>query len=975
MNRHTVIAGCVLVAGGLFSSAVGAREDYGYRLGTPEKGGFAYRPTGVPIYANSLDPTVHRWYMPQIFFQEYGRRQWEWTNYARQRYYRYGSPAQDGDDFYDFYGDYITRGYLVYDWRQSQPRNEESSTIKQTGRYTGFFNRLIISSDQKGDFALSLMVGDEIATTLTPMTFRKAGFNGVVASLSTGRVRATGIFSRISDPVFFGTSKFNQMTNLGGGRIEADLSDRLTMGFTLVNSHNSQGTRDSFEGNPLKGFLTLQQATQRPNLIVVQLSDDSPDDNEGGAVLIAHDVELRTKVPRQVASGDSSVAVLKDTVIVGSSIGFRPLIEGGQLRQGLRTADGVDRIIMRYYLGPSSDLTEEDQLRTLAALLERPLLLDQFQAEEVVANIEEVRFRMVLANDYRIEMSSDHQTNLDGVPQFRVVTRADGNTKDLVNQREVVFSYGLPTALQTYGFTAELRDFHGIDFYGELNVNTQYLKYPTPRRKTRTAFSGIAGQSNALGFIVNASWKKGVWSVFGEGFGMDDAYTTSMLPMDRSGLPDFTRENTRLLYDFVDDNDDNDRQPDQLRFMQGSLVPRRATQIRSIVERGVADPEVFPGYDENGDFISDFNQNNNPERPNFFPDYDEPFVRYRSDRPDFLFGIDLNNNGWPERFENDDDPDLPYRKDHWGYNLFGGVEAAPGAIFRVGRLRQRRHESERRNHTDYAIVTFERDESRLGRLRLYDMLKKAEDTIEDNLVQWIVPEASAGEPASSPGRLGAVPDLLAAENTWINTAYADWALDAPRGWSTLHRVKWETWRQRQTDPVAALDARGDTLGVFDPLGEEGRNGRERSGFFGVINKAEYLYHWGQISVAPRFKSEVLRRTPFSLDLPKRRSWDSLFSVQVEVPFLRSSRIRLGWEQRLFFDLRGDEDAVAGGERTGDFRGTALAGQLTNTRDYLGYALTTQAGIRVDRRAFEIAGRDDEKGTAGLVFVTMFAALR
>ena len=214
------------------------------------------------------------------------------------------------------------------------------------------------------------------------------------------------------------------MTNLGAGRLEADIGDRLTLGFTLVNSHNSKGSRDSFDGNPLKGFLTQEQTARRPNLIVVQLSDDSPEDNEGGAVLIAHDVEFRLKIPREVISGDGAVTVMKDTLVTGSSVGFRPLIEGGLLRRGLRTADGPGKIVMRYYLGPAPELAQEDQLRTLAPLLERPLLLDRFQAEEVVAGIEEVRFRMVLANDYRIEMSSDHQTNLDGVPQFRLVTRA-----------------------------------------------------------------------------------------------------------------------------------------------------------------------------------------------------------------------------------------------------------------------------------------------------------------------------------------------------------------------------------------------------------------------------------------------------------------------------------------------------------------------------------------------------------------------
>ena len=163
--------------------------------------------------------------------------------------------------------------------------------------------------------------------------------------------------------------------------------------------------------------------------------------------------------------------------------------------------------------------------------------------------------------------------------------------------------------------------------------------------------------------------------------------------------------------------------------------------------------------------------------------------------------------------------------------------------------------------------------------------------------------------------------------------------------------------------------------MFDPLGAEGRNGRARSGFSGVINKAEYLFFWRQAAVVPRLKSELLRATPFSRDLRKRRSWDGIFSLQFEVPLLSSSRVRLGWEQRLFYDLRAGEEEAAAGERTGDFHGLALAAQLTNTRDYLGYALTTQAGIRIDRRSFEIADGGAESGTSGLVFVTMFAALR
>ena len=61
----------------------------------------------------------------------------------------------------------------------------------------------------------------------------------------------------------------------------------------------------------------------------------------------------------------------------------------------------------------------------------------------------------------------------------------------------------------------------------------------------------------------------------------------------------------------------------------------------------------FPGWDQNNDFIPDFNQNDNAVRANRRPDYDEPFLRFDVDRPEFLFGVDMNNNFWVDQFEND----------------------------------------------------------------------------------------------------------------------------------------------------------------------------------------------------------------------------------------------------------------------------------------------------------------------------------
>ncbi len=984
-SRLAVALACLALA----STSVTA-QDYGNHLGTRPGEDMVYSSSGVPIYTNALDPTVHRWYVPPTMFAELGRSQWEYTNLARERYQRYIDRSLEGDYFYDVYGNLTTKGWLVYDWRQSQPQVSGSSQIVQAGgRYDKWFDRLLISSDRKGEYAVSVLVGDEVSALLTPMIFRKAGFNGVVASLEAGPYRTTALFSRISDP-FLGTgdTSTQNMTNLVGGRLEVDVTDALTLGFNLVNSHNNNGAFNAGQGNPLKGYLAPEQLSKGITTLVVRLSDDSPEDGKGGAVLVRDEIEITTTLVRQEVFGDTVAMVPRDTVIVGSGIGFGSIaglqfltgevgVGGGKFVDGLRTADGPDAIVLSYLLDVPPTVTDDEQRAsverlTLRSLLQTQVGLNREDAQEALSAIKNLRVRLILANDYRVEVTSDRQTDKFGVPQFRPVARAEGNIESGLNQREVVFDYGLPTAATIMGLTAEIRGYHGIDVYGEINVNTQYRKYPGLGRDQHRAISGIQGDRNALGWMVNLSWQGvGPFSLFAEGFGMDDEYTTSVLPLDGSGLPDYSPDATRLLYEWVDDNDDNDRQPDWHRVREGSFVPRRG--FDSIEGRGVPDPDLFPGYDENLDFISDFNQNSTPERPNFFPDYDEPFLRYSSDRPEFLFGIDLNNNGWVERFENDDEPDYPYRRDHFGYNLYGSAEFTPGSKLTLGQLQQDEGKSRRRNHTTYGMFTYERDWSSAGRLRVFDMLRSAKDTIADDLIQWVMQPVEEGRPTGSSGQMEQIGDPLAAEDTWINTFYTDWQYQSSLNWKTLHRFKWETWQQRDADVQVTVDEAGDTLSVFDPFGIEGRYGRENSGFLGLINKIEYTHRLGNFTISPRFKSEFLRQVPFALTKEKQRSWDGIGFFLFEFPILRRTRIKAGLEQRFFYNLRGEGDLA--GDTSGDFRGTAAAIQLTNVSDYRGYALTTQVGLRIDQRSLEVIGDDSESSTAGLGYMTVFAGLR
>ena len=96
----------------------------------------------------------------------------------------------------------------------------------------------------------------------------------------------------------------------------------------------------------------------------------------------------------------------------------------------------------------------------------------------------------------------------------------------------------------------------------------------------------------------------------------------------------------------------------------------------------------------------------------------------------------MNNNGWIDRFENDNEPDYPYRRDHRGYNVYAGANITPEIRAIAGRMDERLISQDRHNETNYLLATFDRDYPGFGRLRVYDMVKRARDDIRENLLQW-----------------------------------------------------------------------------------------------------------------------------------------------------------------------------------------------------------------------------------------------
>ena len=114
------------------------REDYGSRLGRIETGQPIYYSAGTGLRMEAVYPSLQKWYLPQEIAGEY-RRQWAYTNYARDPYRRYLDPGLEGGYFYDLYGRFLNKGWLIYDWRQ-----DPADRLGRVGHFAGRPIRLVV---------------------------------------------------------------------------------------------------------------------------------------------------------------------------------------------------------------------------------------------------------------------------------------------------------------------------------------------------------------------------------------------------------------------------------------------------------------------------------------------------------------------------------------------------------------------------------------------------------------------------------------------------------------------------------------------------------------------------------------------------------------------------------------------------------------------------------------------------------------
>ena len=156
--------------------------------------------------------------------------------------------------------------------------------------YRQLFNYVIVGTDGTDAWQSRIIYGDEIRTKFTPLTLKRANFNGLRLDLGTRRDAFSAVVSRIHGPLSLGTVEANHQLKAKAMLLGLHYQRQvgfLHFGGTFINAHQYEPLMG--EGSlSLKGVPGAMQ--NAPSLIAIRISDDSPLDGRGGPVI--HQVDI-----------------------------------------------------------------------------------------------------------------------------------------------------------------------------------------------------------------------------------------------------------------------------------------------------------------------------------------------------------------------------------------------------------------------------------------------------------------------------------------------------------------------------------------------------------------------------------------------------------------------------------------------------------------------------------------------------------
>ncbi|MBM3280226.1 MAG: hypothetical protein FJY95_19435 [Candidatus Handelsmanbacteria bacterium] len=938
----------------------------------------------------------------------------EYLNYGRKEYDPYPSVI-NARNKYDRLGNFLSRGFEVFSWEFSRPGLSNIDT--RTAQYLGWFNNLIILSDTYRGWNYSVTMGEDIRAKLSNLTMKDPRFFGVLFDGASSDNKFTFFLSQGGDllntPKFstFRSTKERSPVLIFGGHWETKLGNVLQLGATYFNQHMAN-TFDQ-KGSFLKGDTPYSMI--QPTAITIIVEDDSPD--EPGTPAVAFDMDI-------VITGESRGQAVRLTSIEGDAnydATLEPVAQGGTLDNGGRRVVGGERVTFQFKLPDVLVPSSEEY----SANPDAPLL---------GLTIKAVHFEAQVAGDYRISVqqqypyfnSTSYQRNIDkgyklgdknyvnpftglkgndanlsiaeavaaGNSVYRnwpvkpdpttgtvnpylqykwdlhdpslaayTVARSNGKGKDLARKR-VSFEYGIPTGQALYGLDGKLV-LKGLTLKGEFVTNPQYFIFPVGSN------AGNRFDKRAWGYFLTGQKQLGFLELGAEWFKLDPDYSGDYDSV-RGGVAFFTDEcgicPQMQEFNVMADNDDNDQWPDE--FGNERLSAEKT------------DSGIFPGLDDNQDLVPDSDQNING-----IPDWTEPILFYDSDPPEFIYGVDFNNNGMVDFRENDALPDYPYRRDRRGLHLFVVYDklGSLGKWASLGVYRTREPAGGNKANAFYLRYEHEIFSPYIGHLRINDDLKLVKDGVRDDTYIWRDVGYTETVPSPYPWLTGPnieardlntqlLPpsrDPLSMRNSLVNTFFLESRVTQLTGFNIVNTVQWVNNAQKED--------------IFDD-GTTQESGTQR--LFTLVNKVDYTLQAGNLTVRPMYKNLILREKWDRLkDRQDSTSNSALQTVSMRAPILRTKYVftpktsfELAFQGLPFWrqsvDRQDRRPKVYNWYPNADledkFKEWTFILMMSNRSDHYGYSVSSQFGwIKTDRK-YDDELRKAENFNSGRIFFDIVA---
>ncbi|MBI4531961.1 MAG: hypothetical protein HY709_10640, partial [Candidatus Latescibacteria bacterium] len=258
------------------------------------------------------------------------RNTWQgYLNYGREAYETY-TVSSRSFELYDRLGYRILRGYPLLTWQETRSKDPalQKSDIFRSQQYWQWFYSLTVLQDSYSGWDLGLMIGDNIRTTLTPMTLSTPRFDGVRLDGQSASRGFTLLLTRGQDRRFstFQSQGETDPVLQYGGRWYSKIGDVLTTGVTFFNQHEA----DLFSGRGSFLHGTIPSGTEIPTKIFVRVQDDSPDDKTSSRIysmdiylnVLKNDGKRATLTSRSgVGPGAEYTPSLRPVVATGRRVG------------------------------------------------------------------------------------------------------------------------------------------------------------------------------------------------------------------------------------------------------------------------------------------------------------------------------------------------------------------------------------------------------------------------------------------------------------------------------------------------------------------------------------------------------------------------------------------------------------------------------------------------------------------------------